>query len=443
MKTIASDRDRSRRHARSAGSRGVLALAGCAACRVRSSKRRRPSAPTSPTPSSAGSPPHRRRSPTRRCPAFACCPTATSVRCPPGADPPRREDDRRPVLPDRRRRHRARVPGASSPAPPARGVRVRLLVDDLYAPADDALLAALAGAADVEVRLFNPLPVRGGSFARRLTLSLHDLAAHQPPHAQQALHRRRQLRGQRRPQHRRRVLRPQRRRQLHRHGPAVVGPRRRRAVGAVRPVLEFALRLPGAKAWSARRRGGGARRADASGGDVAGAPRGDAADAALPERSPPSSRAASCALRFAPAARVLADAPSTIADDDRRPRRQPGDARPPRAAGLGAVERAGRDAVLRPRRRRPGGAARGARPRRALHGPDQLARDHRRAAGPLRLRALPRRPAQARRRPARADADAEAARRRRRPPTSATAPRSAGCTPSWSSSTTAGSRSAR
>ena len=49
----------------------------------------------------------------------------------------------------------------------ARGVRVRLLVDDLYAVGQDALFAGLAAHPNVEVRLFNPLPVREGSFASR------------------------------------------------------------------------------------------------------------------------------------------------------------------------------------------------------------------------------------------------------------------------------------
>lgn len=56
-----------------------------------------------------------------------------------------------------------------------RGVRVRLLVDDLYA-GDDRLLAGLAAHPNVQVRLFNPLPVRGGSLAVRLLLSLHQFA---------------------------------------------------------------------------------------------------------------------------------------------------------------------------------------------------------------------------------------------------------------------------
>lgn len=57
-----------------------------------------------------------------------------------------------------------------------RGVRVRLLVDDLYTGGEDALLAGLAAQPGVEVRLFNPLPVRDGSVARRTILSLHEFS---------------------------------------------------------------------------------------------------------------------------------------------------------------------------------------------------------------------------------------------------------------------------
>ena len=58
----------------------------------------------------------------------------------------------------------------------ARGVRVRLLVDDLNAIRQDALFTALAGQPGFEVRLFNPLPVRGGGFASRVALSAHEFA---------------------------------------------------------------------------------------------------------------------------------------------------------------------------------------------------------------------------------------------------------------------------
>ena len=55
----------------------------------------------------------------------------------------------------------------------ARGVRVRILVDDLYATGQDELFAGLAAHDNVEVRMFNPLPVRRGGFAERIVLSLH------------------------------------------------------------------------------------------------------------------------------------------------------------------------------------------------------------------------------------------------------------------------------
>jgi len=52
-----------------------------------------------------------------------------------------------------------------------RGVRVRLLVDDLHSGDVADLLAGLAAHERVEVRLFNPLPVRSGSPMTRLLLS--------------------------------------------------------------------------------------------------------------------------------------------------------------------------------------------------------------------------------------------------------------------------------
>ncbi len=58
----------------------------------------------------------------------------------------------------------------------ARGVRVRVLVDDLYATGEDALFAGLATQRNVEVRLFNPLPVRSGSFGQRIAFSLHQFS---------------------------------------------------------------------------------------------------------------------------------------------------------------------------------------------------------------------------------------------------------------------------
>jgi putative cardiolipin synthase len=55
-----------------------------------------------------------------------------------------------------------------------RGVRVRLLIDDLYAAGEDELLAGLAAQPNAEVRVFNPLPARSGTFMSRLVFSLHE-----------------------------------------------------------------------------------------------------------------------------------------------------------------------------------------------------------------------------------------------------------------------------
>ena len=56
----------------------------------------------------------------------------------------------------------------------ARGVRVRLLIDDLYTGGQDALLLGLAAFPNMEVRLFNPLPSRAESLSVRFLFSLHE-----------------------------------------------------------------------------------------------------------------------------------------------------------------------------------------------------------------------------------------------------------------------------
>jgi len=56
----------------------------------------------------------------------------------------------------------------------SRGVRVRLLVDDLYTSGEDEVFGTLSAFPNVEVRLFNPLPSRAGSLALRLLLSIAD-----------------------------------------------------------------------------------------------------------------------------------------------------------------------------------------------------------------------------------------------------------------------------
>jgi putative cardiolipin synthase len=56
----------------------------------------------------------------------------------------------------------------------ARGVRVRLLVDDFYTTGHDAMFDEFAAHANVELRLFNPLPSRANSSTRRVLASLHE-----------------------------------------------------------------------------------------------------------------------------------------------------------------------------------------------------------------------------------------------------------------------------
>jgi cardiolipin synthase C len=57
-----------------------------------------------------------------------------------------------------------------------RGVRVRLLLDDLYTASNDRLLQGLAAYPNVEVRLFNPFPAGRASNVTRWGASLLDLA---------------------------------------------------------------------------------------------------------------------------------------------------------------------------------------------------------------------------------------------------------------------------
>ena len=56
----------------------------------------------------------------------------------------------------------------------ARGVRVRLLMDDLYTSGEDELLLALAAHPNVELRLFNPFPAGRDSMKQRFAASLLD-----------------------------------------------------------------------------------------------------------------------------------------------------------------------------------------------------------------------------------------------------------------------------
>jgi putative cardiolipin synthase len=56
-----------------------------------------------------------------------------------------------------------------------RGVRVRLLIDDMYTAGSDTLLAGLAAEPNVELRLFNPFPAGRDHMATRMLASLFDL----------------------------------------------------------------------------------------------------------------------------------------------------------------------------------------------------------------------------------------------------------------------------
>jgi putative cardiolipin synthase len=53
-----------------------------------------------------------------------------------------------------------------------RGVRVRLLLDDLYTAGEDALLLGLAATPNLELRLFNPFPAGRGHLSSRFAASL-------------------------------------------------------------------------------------------------------------------------------------------------------------------------------------------------------------------------------------------------------------------------------
>ena len=57
-----------------------------------------------------------------------------------------------------------------------RGVRVRLLVDNLYAAANDVLLTGFDTHSNVEVRVFNPLPVPVASAPVRIAASLTEFS---------------------------------------------------------------------------------------------------------------------------------------------------------------------------------------------------------------------------------------------------------------------------
>ena len=70
-----------------------------------------------------------------------------------------------------------------------RGVRVRMLLDDMDARNENATFAALAAHPNIEVRIFNPFASRQGAL-RFIAEATDELRAHQSAHAQQELDRR-------------------------------------------------------------------------------------------------------------------------------------------------------------------------------------------------------------------------------------------------------------
>src|SRR6187397_2454869 len=127
-----------------------------------------------------------------------------------------------------------------------RGVRIRLLVDDLYTGGEDALFCSFAALPNVEVRLFNPLPSRGGGVASRILASLHEFSR-----INLRMHNKLFIADNRfsisgGPQHGRGVLHAKLRGQLHRHGRHRGGTGRPRAVASVRSLLEQQRGPPGA-----------------------------------------------------------------------------------------------------------------------------------------------------------------------------------------------------
>jgi phosphatidylserine/phosphatidylglycerophosphate/cardiolipin synthase-like enzyme len=80
-----------------------------------------------------------------------------------------------------------------------RGVRVRLLLDDMDARAKNDGYAALAAHPNIDIRMFNPFASRSGTLALHRRRD-HEFRAHQSTHAQQELDCRQPVGDRRRPQ---------------------------------------------------------------------------------------------------------------------------------------------------------------------------------------------------------------------------------------------------
>ena len=234
--------------------------------------------------------------------------------------------------------------------------------------------------------------VRSGALPARLAALAARGRAHQPPDAQQAVHRRQQLLDLGRPQHRRRVLHAGRQDQLHRHGRAGHRAGGARPVRCLRSVLEQRAGPPD-RSRSRRRPWPPTNRPCCASTSWCAATRG-----ACPRTSAtrwaarpwPRSSTPACSTSPMRAAHVFVDDPEKITPRPLRGAlRGQRDAAHAGRAGDGAHQPVHHLAVLRPGRDRARAGAAAGRARRADHRGHQLAGGDRRAAGLCRLRALP------------------------------------------------------
>ena len=286
----------------------------------------------------------------------------------------------------------------------ARGVRVRILVDDLYAIGQDELLAALAAHANVEVRMFNPLPVRNGGLASRVVFSMHQFSR-----INGRMHNKLFIADNAFSVTGGRNIADE---YFGRSEPAnfidmdilATRPGGARAVQRVRPLLEQRAHLPGAKPGRGVGRAERApplRRARAS--DRQGAPGGRARPARAHQRAKRNSHSGRLEQHFA-SVQVHADAPAKI--DGVNASKLDGTVM---SGKLDLVRAAKSDVLVAspyfiPGSHRPGGDEGRDRQQREPDGDDELDRHHRRAAGALRLCALSPRDAEDGRDAVRADA---------------------------------------
>ena len=99
-----------------------------------------------------------------------------------------------------------------------RGVRVRLLVDDLYTFGGDPMFIGLSAFPNVEVRLFNPFCCGRDGLLSKYTASLLDFRRVNHRMHNKLFIADNAMVDRRRPQYRRRILRAQHVRELRRHG---------------------------------------------------------------------------------------------------------------------------------------------------------------------------------------------------------------------------------